>query len=281
MGKSGLVLDPGKRTVLCIGAHPDDCEFRCSGTAALFAKAGDRVIFLSMTDGSSGHQIMKAGEIVERRKHEAARAATLIGAESRILDTPDGCLEASLANRFRVIALVRQLRPDLLITNRPNDYHPDHRYTSILVQDSAYMFMVPNVVPDIPPLDYNPVILYWADTFKSPREFQCSVAVDIDPVFEFKLDMLHAHESQLYEWLPWVGRVPEPVPPEPVAKRAWLRYYYGLRNSPPIADRFRGILVARYGSRRGLAVREAEAFELCEYGSRPTPGELERMFSGA
>lgn len=281
MGSKSLELGKGKKTILCIGAHPDDCEFRCVGTAALWAKAGNRVVLVSMTDGRSGHHTMSPDAVAERRRSEAAKAAAFISAENFVLDTPDGSLEATLENRAKVIRLVREIRPDLIITNRPNDYHPDHRYTSLLIQDSTYMFMVPNVLPEVPALEYNPIVLYWADTFTYPREFHPAVVVDIDSVFETKISMLDCHVSQLYEWLPWVGRVPEPVPEDGKARKEWLKYYYALRNTPSVADRYRAGLVARYGAVCGAAVRQAEAFEVCEYGTKPSAADLEQIFADA
>lgn len=269
-------------TVLCIGAHPDDCEFQCSGTAAKLVARGDRVVLVSMTDGRSGHHEMTPADVVERRRGEAAAGAMVIGAESRVLDAPDGALEVTLERRYEIIRLVRELSPDLIVTNRPNDYHPDHRYTSLLIQDSAYMFMVPHVCPEVPALAFNPVILYWVDSFTHPREIRPDIAVDIDDIIDTKLDMLAAHESQVYEWLPWIEHYPKPVPPETDAsgRRAWLREYYDARYRPSTADRFRGRLVERYGADRGGRVVEAEVFELCEYGAQPSHDELEAIFTG-
>jgi LmbE family N-acetylglucosaminyl deacetylase len=177
-----------------------------------------------------------------------------------------------------MIRLVREIQPDVIITNRPNDYHPDHRYTSLLIQDSAYMFMVPHVAPDAPPLHYNPVIFYWADSFTYPRQFEPTVAVSVDEAFDLKLSMLNEHESQLFEWLPWVERYPDPVPSAEPARREWLERYYKHRFVPTIADRYRDLLTERYGAERGGAVVEAEAFELCEYGTRADAEMLAELF---
>lgn len=280
MGDRGIVMDRGKMTILCIGAHPDDCEFRCSGTAARWAEEGNRVVLVSVTDGRSGHHEMDPVTTVERRREEAARAAELIGAESRVLDNPDGALEPTLENRFGIIRLVREVKPDVIITNRPNDYHPDHRYTALLVQDSAYSFMVPHIVPDAPALPYNPVIFYWADSFTYPRPFQPIIAVNIDGTIDKKLGMLNEHVSQLYEWLPWVERYPEPPPAEEGLRRAWLERYYKGRNRPSTAERYRDLLVQRYGPAGGEAIVEAEAFELCEYGTKSDKESLEKIFAG-
>lgn len=267
-------------TLLCIGAHPDDCEFQCSGLAAKCADAGARVVIVSVTDGRSGHHELSPDQVAAVRRGEHAAGAAVIGAEHRILGAPDGRLEADLDRRAEMIRLVREVAPDVVITNRPNDYHPDHRYTSLLVQDSAYMFMVPHVVPEVLALSYNPIILYWVDSFTYPREIRPDLVVDIDDVFETKLDMLAEHESQLFGWLPWVERYSEAPPEEPTARREWLRRYYRSRYSPSTADRFRAPLVARYGADHGASVVEAETYEICEYGARPSDEELEGVFEG-
>ena len=282
MGTEGLRLTPGGMTVLCVGAHPDDCEFQCSGAAAKWAKRGDRVYYLSVTDGRSGHHLLAPQEVADRRRTEAQRAAAVIGAESRCLGAPDGALMPSLEYRYALIGMVREIKPDVIITNRPNDYHPDHRYTSLLVQDSAYMFMVPHVVPEVPALAYNPVILYSVDRFTFPREIRADVAISIDDVFETKLTMLAAHESQMFEWLPWIERYPDEPPPadRTEERKSWLETYYRRRHVPSTADRFRDSLTERYGRKDGLAVVEAEVFEICEYGTRQTGTDLESIFEG-
>lgn len=267
-------------TILCIGAHPDDCEFSCSGTAAKFAAKGARIIITSVTDGRSGHHELPVGAVIEQRREESIAAAAVIGAESRNLGAPDGALEATLEYRYKVIRLVREIRPDLIITNRPNDYHPDHRYTSLLVQDSAYMFMVPHVVPEVQALEYNPIILYWGDTFTYPREIRPDIVVDIDDVLDTKRAMLAAHESQVYEWLPWIDRYPDPPPSDVTVRGPWLKTYLSNRSGPTYAERFRERLCERYGEASGAKVVDAEVYELCEYGARPNLEDLELMFTG-
>ncbi len=264
--------------IMMIGAHPDDCEFRTAGVASLWSGRGERVCFMSVTDGGAGHHEIAGAALVQRRIAEAAAAARSIGIESVVLPIPDGGLEPTLANRLTVTRAIRKFAPDVIITCRPNDYHPDHRYTSLLVQDSAYMLMVPHVVPDTPAMRKNPAIFYWWDSFQKPLPFAAEIAIDIDSVLQKKIGMLHCHESQVYEWLPWVSREPEPVPADEPLRRRWLERWYQKHHTSSVADRCRAQLVARYGESRGRGVREAEAFELCEYGGRPTAAEMERIF---
>lgn len=265
--------------ILAIGAHPDDCEFKCGGVAALWSNLGHTVCFLSVTNGQSGHHELSASALVQRRTAEAARAAALIGIESRILPLPDGLLEPTLQNRLLLIRIIREFNPDLIITNRPNDYHPDHRYTSQLVQDSAFMLTVPQVAPESPALRANPVILYWSDPFQKPLPFHCDIAIDIDSVFDKKLAMLHQHESQMYEWLPWLEGTLSQIPKDDPSRLAYLKQWYPRHNLPP-TDAFRAAIMARYGAQRGATIQHAEAFEVSEYGTPLDAQATGRLFSG-
>jgi len=268
-----------KLRILCIGAHPDDCEVAMGGTAALWAAAGHAVRFVSATNGETGHHVQGGAQLAQRRIAEAAAAARVLGVESQVLPIPNGGIEPTLVYRRMFIRLIRQFAPDLVITHRPNDYHPDHRYTSQLVQDSAYLVMVPNNCPEVPPLRYNPVMAYCRDEFRKPTPFAPNVAVSIDAAVERKYDALHRHASQMYEWIPWTqGRLDE-VPTGDAERRKWM----GEQRSPAdrkIADRFRDTLVARYGEANGRAVQYAEAFEGCEYGAKLDAAQIERLFGG-
>lgn len=264
--------------VLVIGAHPDDCDFKAGGVAAKYAAQGHVVRFVSATNGDAGHQELGGVELAARRRAEAEAAGAVIGIEYQVLDHHDGQLEPSVANRETIIRLIREFRPDLILTHRPNDYHPDHRYTSTLVQDASYLVTVPNLCADTPALREAPVIAYLSDDFQRPYPFTPDVAVDIDDTIERKLDMLHRHTSQVYDWLAWHDGVLDQVPAGEAERREWLRGRMIEPFDPVIADRYRDLLVRWYGPRRGAAVRYCEAFELCEYGKRPTEAELRRLF---
>ena len=264
-------------SLLVFGAHPDDCEFTAAGLAALYAGAGGRVCFVSLTNGDAGHQTLAGAELARRRQAEAGAAAAVIGIESRVLDNHDGELLPTLDRRRELIRIIREFRPDLVLTPRPNDYHPDHRYTSVLVQDAAYMVTVPNVAAFAGHLGRDPVIMYVADRFQKPYPFTPDVAVDIDAVIEHKAAMIGCHDSQVYEWLPYNGGYLDQVPADASARPAWLRARYEPRLSAA-ADRFRELLIARYGEERGASIRYAEAFEACEYGAPLTDEARQRLF---
>ncbi len=264
-------------SLLVFGAHPDDCEFSAGGLAALYAARGGRVCFVSLTNGDAGHQTLGGATLARIRRDEARAAAEVIGIESRVLDNHDGELLPTLDRRREIIAIIREFKPDLVLAPRPNDYHPDHRYTSILVQDAAYMVTVPNVRAFADHLARDPVIMYVSDAFQKPYPFSPDVVVDIDSVAEQKVDMLHRHASQVYEWLPYNGGYLDQVPADDGARRSWLatRLEPRLR---AIADRFREQLVARYRPEHSARIQYAEAFEACEYGAPLTAEARQRLF---
>jgi LmbE family N-acetylglucosaminyl deacetylase len=263
--------------VLVFGAHPDDCDIKAGGVAAKYVRQGHYVRFVSMTNGDAGHHEIGGVELARRRRAEAEAAGRVIGVEYQVLDNHDGELMPTLENRRQVIRIIREVQPDLIMTPRPNDYHPDHRYTSQLVQDAAYMVTVPNVVALTEHLSRNPVIVYVSDHFQKPYPFTPDVAVDIDDVIELKLDMLHCHTSQMYEWLPFNAGVLHEVPQGDRERRAWLaeRRLPGFR---AITDRYRDLLLKLYGEERGRRIQYAEAFEACEYGSPLTPEKIAVLF---
>jgi LmbE family N-acetylglucosaminyl deacetylase len=175
--------------------------------------------------------------------------------------------------REQVIRKIREWKADIVLSPRPNDYHPDHRYTGVLLQDAAYMVVVPNICPDTPALRRNPVFVYFEDHFQRPNPFRPDVAVSIDDVVEKKLSMLDAHTSQFYEWLPWVDGRFDSVPKDAAQRREWLRKERFREPAPAVRE----ALKKWYGSQAD-SIRHAEAFELCEYGRRPTAEELPKLF---
>jgi LmbE family N-acetylglucosaminyl deacetylase len=260
--------------IICIGAHPDDCEIKFGGTASKLAAAGHAVKFLSVSNGAAGHHEMTAAKLAERRLGELKEAGRRIGvAESATLGFPDGGLQPDLKARAAVISALRGWEADFVISHRPWDYHPDHRYTAQLVQDAAYLVVVPLVAPDAPPLRKNPVFLYFEDDFKLPNVFQPDVVVDIDDAWEKKVYGMDAHVSQFYEWLPYVDGKSGEVPQDPEARKKWL----GETWARPINPSVRAALQARYGA-KGAHARHAESLQVCEYGRQPTAAELNEIF---
>lgn len=264
----------GKLHIIAFGAHPDDCDIRAAGTAAKFAAMGHHVKFVSVTNGDAGHQSEGGGMLAKRRRAEAMESGRRLGVTYEVLDNHDGELLPTLDVRQQIIRRIRQWHADIVLAPRPNDYHPDHRYTGVLVEDAAYMVVVPNVCPDTPPLHDNPVFLYFEDGFQRPNPFRPDVSIDISDVFDKKIAALDAHVSQVYEWLPWVDHTLDQVPKDPVERKKWL----ASRREPPMRPAVRKALEKWYGAGRAAQVKVAESFEVCEYGRQPTDEELRRLF---
>ena len=268
-----VIAQSDKINVIVFGAHPDDCDVDAGGTAALFAKMGHNVKFVSLTNGDAGHYAMGGGELAKIRIAEAKEAGKRFGVEYDVLDNHDGELMPTLANRLKIIREIRKWNADVVIAPRPNDYHPDHRYTGILVQDAAYMVIVPNVAPDVPPLQKNPVFMYTEDGFQKPNPFEPDIAVIIDEVFDQKIYAMAAHESQFFDWLPWtMGRLDD-VPKDEKSRLEWLANW---RTNTPNKKTIE-VLKKWYGDKATIT-KHAERFEICEYGKQPSDDEIRRLF---
>ncbi len=270
--------------LMIIGAHPDDCE-ACAGIALKMKARGHSVKFLSATDGQSGHHEKMGGTLAQCRWKEAQKVAELAGVEYEFLPNKDGFLTTSLEERYKMITAIREWAPDVIITHRPNDYHPDHRNTSILVEDSSFLVQVPNVCPMTAPLRYMPVIFYMYDSFTRPYRFCPDHVFDITDVFEQKMRLYHQYTSQMYEWLPWVDGVygddtdkDHVVVPEGEEERfRWLLATRG-EGLKCVADDCRDALIKKYGE-QGRTCEYAEALEICEYGGHFTDEEFNKIFN--
>jgi LmbE family N-acetylglucosaminyl deacetylase len=268
----------GKLRIIIFGAHPDDAEYRGAGVALKWAKMGHHVKLVSTTNGDIGHWQMAGGPLALRRKQEVMEVGRRLGVTTEVLDIHDGEIMPTLENRRTVTRLIREWNTDIVIANRPNDYHPDHRYTSILVQDAAYMVTVPFFCPDVPALKKNPVFLYAPDPFVRPNPFRADVAVDIDQVIEPTLDALLVMESQIHEGGAngYAGLYPTTEPGRQQRRdqvRKELAGRYG-----GYANSYREALITFYGEEKARKIRYAQAFEVCEYGRQPSRDELKQMF---
>ncbi len=271
-----IPAEDGKLRIICFGAHPDDCELKAGGVAARWAAAGHHVKFVSVTNGDIGHWRDAGGPLAKRRAAEVAEAARILRITTEVLDIHDGELEPSLANRKTITRLIREWNPDVVMAPRPNDYHPDHRYTGVLVQDAAYMVMVPFICPDTAPMTKNPVFMYYSDRFEKPTPFRADVAVAIDDVIQQKLDALDVIVSQFYEGGALGSAALLPTTKEgQEARRREVRAGHATRFA---ADSYRDALSKWYGAERAKAIGYVEAFEVCEYGRQPNENELKQLF---
>ena len=253
----GLQAQDKPVRIIVFGAHPDDCDIVAGGSAILWQKLGCSVKFVSMTNGDAGHQSMGGGALAKRRMSEAKEAGKRFGVEYTVMDNHDGELQPTLENRLKVIREIRNWKADIVISPPPDDYHPDHRYTSILVQDASYMVIVPNVAPDTPPLAKNPVFLY--PGFSTPE-----IAVDIDAVFDQKIYAMSAHESQFFEWLPWTQGKLDQVPAGKEDRLRFLAKRFG-----PLSEPVKECIRKWYGETYSQKVVHAETFRFAPFSSHP------------
>ncbi len=279
--------------VLMIGAHPDDVELRCGGTAKKYVDIGYEVRFLSMLDGSGGHHILNRNETAARRYLETREVAKVLGITYDVWNIADCELVADLPTRARLTNYIRNYNPDLIFCNRPNDYHTDHRNASLLVQDASYLLIVPNYCPETKAMVRMPVIMHCEDHFKNPP-FMPDIVIDIDDVVEVKYQITDKHESQVYEWLPYTYGELDTVPADHAERYEWLK---GMNIDAKTSDSevlkgtrgycrgfalpaayYRSKLVERYGKECGSGIRFAEAFAVCEYGMQLNGGNAKILF---
>lgn len=270
------------RSILFIGAHPDDDDLSSGGLATLCRRRGDEVLFLSVTNGDKGHYyrqyIADPAALARRRIAEGEAAVAVIGGRFETLGVHDGEVYVTPELTEQMVRLIRSFGPpgqgpDLILLNRPNDYHRDHRYTSRLALDTTYMLTVPMFCPDIRHLDRMPVFAYWFDRFTEGGPFRPDIVVPIDSVMDEKVEMALAHESQLFEWLPFNAGTLDSVPPDAAGRREFV--------ARRVRERASRVKEGCYPP--GSAPPDfqyAEAFEISEYGRRPSPEELTELFPG-
>ncbi len=263
--------------LLILGAHPDDAEYHAGGLVSLYRQRGHAVKMVSLSNGAAGHHARSSGELAEIRRREAAATAAVVGAASEVWEFPDGALQPTLELRERVIREIRGFRPDLVLTHRTNDYHPDHRATGQVAQDASFLVRVPRVVPEAPALQRDPVVAFMSDLFTKPCPLSADVVIDVAAEVDTIVAMLACHRSQVFEWLPWLEGMLDQVPSDEGQRRAWLRGWYAQQVRRR-ADRYRRELTAAYGEERGSRIEFAEMYEISEYGSPLDAAARERLF---
>lgn len=266
-----------KPRLLILGAHPDDAEFHGGGLATIYRQLDRPVKMVSVTDGSAGHHQRSPAELIDLRRGEAAKAGAVIGAIYETWEFPDGSLEPTLEVRHRIIQEIREYQPDLLLTHRTCDYHPDHRAVGQCVQDASYLVTVPHVVPTVPALRKDPVVAFLPDLFTRPSPLRPDVITDISEQMGTIAKMLACHRSQLFEWLAYEADLLDTVPDEEGEKLAWVRSWAD-RHVGSRAEQFRDELIARCGEKQGKAMEFVELFEISEYARQPDAELTRHLF---
>lgn len=184
--------------ILAIGAHPDDVEFYCGGTLAVYSGNGHEIIMAHISNGDKGNMHIMPEEMAEIRRKESENAGALINAKVISAELRDAELEENLQNRTIIIDIIRLADPDVIITHYPEDYHADHRIVSRLVIDASFMASVPHITTTAAAIHKVPQI-YFMETYTGIN-FQPQEYVDITDTFDTKMEIAKKHHSQI-EWV--------------------------------------------------------------------------------
>jgi len=231
---------PNSINILALFAHPDDAEFLCAGTLAHMAGLGAKIHMATLTPGDCGSTTLPPAKISTVRKKEASRSAALIGARYHCLKSKDLLVFYDQPHLHKVMELVRQTRPALVLTHSPVDYMIDHETVSQLCQSACFGAMAPNFKTGArrpaPPLQGVPH-LYYADAFGRRdilgNKIESTLSVNISATLKRKEEMLGCHDSQ-QAWLKTQQEIPETVTTmrkmaHEVGKRAGFRWAEGFR----------------------------------------------------
>lgn len=260
--------------LLVLGAHPDDAEYHAGGLCAIYRQLGHVVKMISVTNGDAGHHEMHRDELATVRRAEAKAAGEAIGAAYVTWDFHDGTLQPTLDVREKIIREIRTFKPDVLLTHRLNDYHPDHRAVGQAVQDASYMVTVPAVCPDTPILRSDPVVAYMTDLFTKPTKLDADVIIDVTDHVDTIVRMLACQTSQVFEWLPYNECRLEEVPEGDAERLEWLRGWFDEKITPR-ADHFRSEIIAACDENKAASLQYVEVLEVSEYAS-PLSCELKK-----
>ena len=263
--------------IIAFGAHPDDAELRAGGIAMLWAAQGYKVKFVSMTNGDIGHFEASGGSLANRRLEEVRECARIFDIETEVLDIHDGELEPTLENRKKVARLIRDWQADIVLFHRPYDYHPDHRYVGVLVEDASILVVAPFFTPNTTPTKRNPVFMYYSDNFLKPYPFEPTIVVGIDEVADKKWNCITAMPSQFGDLHSWQASTLPDVPKDEQGRKDFLLNMVKQWNVD-VATKYRDRLIELYGKDKGSKIKYAEAFELCQYGRQPSMEELQKLF---
>lgn len=269
----------GKLRIIAFGAHPDDAELKAGGVATMWAAQGHKVKFVAMTNGDIGHFKEAGAPLANRRRAEVAECARIFGIETEVLDIHDGELMPTMENRRKVADLIREWQADIVLCHRPYDYHPDHRYTGELVQDAAVVVVAPFFSTNTNPTKRNPVFMFYSDGFKKPYPFDPAIVVDIGSAAENKWQCIEAMPSQFADEHSWQASYRSDIPKDPESRKAHILELV-KKNNEAVADQYREKLIELYGQEKGNAVKYAEAFELCQYGTQLSTEQLKALFPG-
>lgn len=263
--------------LMVVAAHPDEADMYVGGAAALFAKAGAKVKFLSLTNGDAGHYEIGGVELARRRWQEAQSAAQCLGIdEYEVLNEHDGELYPVLAVRNQVIERIRRWKPDILIGFHPDGWgSPDNRNAGRVLVDAAGFAGVANILPIIPALKI-PTLCLWMWDYATIHLHVHDIAIDVTGSIEKKLLACDAHATQFYENAPWSRGILNEVPTDWEEKRAfilkyWPEFMYTQESQRPSLAKW-------YGADQSQRIQFSKTFQIAPYGYQPDEAAIRRLF---
>lgn len=264
--------------VLVLGAHPDDAEIFAGGLIVRHCKMGSVVRIISVSDGRCGHHEVPPDQLVEIRREEAKLAGQSVGAEYSTWDYHDGSLQPSLELRASIIREIRKFAPDLVLTHRTNDYHPDHRAVGTAVQDASYLVTVPHVCPDTKSLRRDPVVASMCDLFTRPNRMRADVIMDVAEEFPAISEMVACHQSQVFQWLPYHDDLLDQIPESKDGRFEWLCSWLAEIHRARCSH-FAPDLMHR--GRTAESLSKLEVYEISEYATRLSKDRMQTLFPGS
>ena len=281
--KASIPRTPGPQRVMVIGAHPDDADIICGGTAAKLVAKGARVRFVSVTTGNIGHHKLSREETAAVRRQETLNAAKVLGLDGYdIYGFSDAGVPYDIPTRELIARKIQEFEPDIVITHRDCDYHVDHRTVGMHVKDCGYMLGCPHWIEGSKALRRRPLILLMTDVFTVPRLIRPDILVDVDPFIAKWADALNCQQSQFYEWLAWDKGIEDEVAAigdrakNIAGRNAYLEKYWGKRKVND-AHRFADAWREQYLGRP--VPRMVEAYEISEYGRPPVEEDFELLMA--
>ena len=222
--------------VLAISCHPDDMEINCAGTLLRCKKRGDNVTVCHVANGNMGHVVIQPDELREIRANEAKASGNSVGFNVVTCDVDDLLLDDySKEQRDRLVKVIRDVKPDFIITHAPNDYMLDHVAVSKLTFAASFAASCPHYEPQLGPETPVTPIFYMdnADLVDSEPDYY----VDITDELETKLEMLKNHASQIV-WLMDHDHI------DVLEKTRTISKFRGLQSGVKYAEGFRKCNVA-------------------------------------
>ena len=192
------------KTILSLGAYPDDAEFFCAGTLALLHRKGWDIHIATMTPGDCGTVQYSRQEISRIRRAEATKAAGILNGTYHCLECDDIFILYDRPTLLKAIELMRKVKPAIVFTTSPSDYMVDHEMASKIAQTACFACGVVNIeTPGAEPFEPIPHLYYMdpaEEKDKYGMEIKAGTIVDITGVMSIKEKLLCCHESQRH-WL--------------------------------------------------------------------------------